>query len=200
MLFVVNYKCSRHSLHNFVFSVFIFDKICKQNIGILFVNFSFGIEGIGMVFFKILFVVSWICFFFFANKNKFHIFISTCYFGMILGFVTDFIIDIYPLWEYPVPTKKERFWTKILDEFGIYLVVIYFYLQYFPKTKSFGNKMYYIFKWTIFTILLEWVALKTGYMKHGLWWSLGFSYISDWILFWCFYHHNKWIERYKREE
>ncbi|MFC4766591.1 CBO0543 family protein [Effusibacillus consociatus] len=140
--------------------------------------------------------MSWICFLLLANKKYFLDFSPTCYLGMIIGFLTDILTDSYPLWEYDAGSDMQEFLIETLDEFGVYFVTIYLFLQTLPKMQTVWTMTRHIFLWSLYSIALEWVAIKTGYMKHGLWWSLGCSYLSDWLLFISFYLHHKMRDKY----
>lgn len=145
-----------------------------------------------MTFSITLFVILWLFFFIFADKKKFYLIAPTCYIAMYLACTTDMMINVYPLWEYPAPTKTQMFFRHILHDVGIYPVVTYLFLQTLPKHQTKSTVIARTFYWSILAISLEWLAIRTGQMKHGLWWNLGCSYIADWILFTLFYFHHKW--------
>lgn len=145
-----------------------------------------------MTFSIILFVISWLCFFVFSDKKKFYLIVPTCYIAMFLASTSDMMTNVYPLWEYPAPNKKQIFFRHILHDTGIYPVVTYLFLQTLPKNRNFSTVVLHIFYWSILAILIEWITIKTGNMKHGLWWNFGCSYIADWVLFTLFYFHHKW--------
>ncbi|MBL0387446.1 hypothetical protein JJB07_12360 [Tumebacillus sp. ITR2] len=148
-----------------------------------------------MVFSIVLFVGSWLFFLFLGKKKKFYVLSPTCYVAMILGLSTDVMIDAYGLWEYPATTGLQSFWRHILDDFGIYFVVTYLFLQTLPKQPNFWNMVLHIFYWSVLAFGLEFLALKTGNLKHRLWWNLGFSYVSDVGLYLIFYYHHRWRVR-----
>jgi hypothetical protein len=145
-----------------------------------------------MAFPIIKFISSWIIFIIFADKKQFFRFSSTLYLAMIFAFITDLLMFVHPLWEYPSITKIELFWRQILNSLGIYFVVTYFYLQTLPKKQTLSTLSRHILYWSLLSILIEWIALKTGYIKHRFWWNLGWSYVADWVLFFVFYIHYKW--------
>jgi hypothetical protein len=153
-----------------------------------------------MAFSITLFIASWICFLIFADKKKLFDFMPTCYIAMILGFTTDLLIHHYPLWDYPAATKMHSFGRHMLDEFGVYFVVSYLFLQTLPKKQTILAVSRHIFYWTLLAVILEWIALITGSMKHGLWWNLWCSFIADLFLFVLFYSHHKWREYLKEKE
>jgi hypothetical protein len=148
-----------------------------------------------MTFPIIKFIVSWVCFLLFADKKKFYCFSSTVYLAVILALITDLLMFVTPLWEYP-GSKTQLFYKQMINSFGIYFVTTYFFLQTLPKKQTFLTITRLIFYWSLFSIIIEWVSLKLGYIKHGLWWNLGWSYLADWILFFVFYVHHKWINRH----
>ena len=143
----------------------------------------------------ITFIICWLTFLFFSNKKKFPLFITTVYLGIILALITDLMMFVYPLWHYP-GTKIEQFCIQLLNGFGIYFVVIYFFLQSLPKKQTVITVARHVFHWSLFVILFEMLYLYIGFIKHGLWWNLGFSYVADWFLFIIFYIHHKWVSNH----
>lgn len=141
------------------------------------------------------FIISWLAFLSFSNKKKFPVYVPTCYIGIILALYTDLWILVYPLWDYP-GTEAETFFIQLLNAFGLYFVVNFFFLQSLPQKQTVLSVTLHIFYWSILVIILEMLYLYIGFIKHGLWWNIGFSYAADWILFVTFYLHHKWILRY----
>jgi hypothetical protein len=121
--------------------------------------------------------LSWIIFILYADKRRLFLFLPTCYLAMILGFLTDLLMEIYPLWEYPVSAKWQSFFVDFLDELGVYFVVTYLFLQTLPKQSTFPTISMHIFLWTIPAVTLELIALRIGAMKHHMWWNIYISYI-----------------------
>ncbi|WP_010095160.1 CBO0543 family protein [Ornithinibacillus scapharcae] len=148
-----------------------------------------------MVIGTISFIISWVTFYLFSNKKKFPLFVSTVYLGIIFSFITDLLMFVYPLWNYP-GTKLETFSIQLLNGFGIYFVVIYLFLQSLPKKQTILLVTRHIFYWSVFCILLELMYIYIGFIEHGLWWNIGLSYVADWILFVIFYLHHRWLSNY----
>lgn len=143
----------------------------------------------------VTFILSWIVFLTFSNKKSFSLYVLTGYVGIILALITDLMMFVYPLWQYP-GTKIELFCIQLLNGFGLYFVVIYFFLQSLPKKQTVLSITRHIFIWSIFVITLELLFLNIGFIKYGLWWNIGFSYAADWILFIIFYIHHKWASNH----
>lgn len=148
-----------------------------------------------MKFILLKFSMSWLFFFLFADKKKFPMILTTCYLAVILALFTDLLSITYPLWEYPSSTKVEFLIKRAMNAFGVYFVVCYFIIQTLPKRQNFFSILKHFFWWANLSILIEWIALKVGFIKHGLWWNLGYSYASDYLLFTIFYFHHRWIKR-----
>ncbi|WP_066633550.1 CBO0543 family protein [Desulfolucanica intricata] len=151
-----------------------------------------------MIFSIVLFAASWLCFFIFYKKEKFFLYAPTCYLAVILGLMTDVLTDHYPLWQYPASSEIQKFWRDILDDFGVYFVVTYLFLQALPQKTTLLAFFRYFFYWTLLAVSLEWIALKTGNMEYGLWWNIGYSYLADWLLFAFFYGHYRWQEKNRK--
>ncbi|WP_420830492.1 CBO0543 family protein [Bacillus piscicola] len=143
----------------------------------------------------VIFIISWIAFLFFSKKKKFPLYVLTGYTGIILALTSDLIMFVYPLWEYP-GTSLETFLIQLLNGFGIYFVVIYFFLQTLPKIQTVLSVVRHVFYWSVFAIILELLLMSVDFIVHGLWWNIGFSYLADWILFTVFFLHHKWISNH----
>ncbi|MBB6214766.1 hypothetical protein HNQ80_000851 [Anaerosolibacter carboniphilus] len=148
-----------------------------------------------MTFSIILFIISWLCFFIFADKKKLKGFLSTCYLALILGLTTDLLIHHYPLWNYPSSSESHCINRHLADDFGVYFVTTYLFLQTLPKDETRLSIARHIFFWSILAISIEFIAIKTHAMKYGLWWNMRYSYIADWILFLIFYIHHKFYNQ-----
>ncbi|MEW9672472.1 CBO0543 family protein [Ammoniphilus sp. 3BR4] len=131
----------------------------------------------------ILFVLSWLAFFLLADKKRIPDLFPTAVFSAFLGLLTDLIMEEYKLWSYHDSPLSGQEVPLALD-FGIYPVVAYLFMQFLPLSKK--SRIIYIFFWTFGSVLLEYAYLKFGLIQHHLWWSLGISYISDWIIYGLF--------------
>ncbi|WP_080873464.1 hypothetical protein [Oceanobacillus timonensis] len=90
------------------------------------------------------FIISWVAFLFFSDKKKFSVYVLTCYVVIILALITDLLMFVYPLWDYP-GTKAETFCIQLLNAFGLYFVVNYFFLQLLPKKNGLiGDSLYFL--------------------------------------------------------
>ena len=119
----------------------------------------------------------------------------TGYVGIVLALITDLLMFVYPLWDYP-GTPIETFFIQLLNAFGLYFIVVYFFIQSLPKIQTFLSITLHILYWSLFAIILELFFLRVGFIEYGLWWNIGFSYIADWILYSIFYLHHKWASNY----
>lgn len=146
-----------------------------------------------MTFSITLFSVSWLYFFIFADKRKIPLFYSTCLLAMYLASTVDSLGGhYYSLWDYPDSNKLRSFTHHLLQQFGVYPVVVYLFLQTLPKKQNLIRILLHIFYWSILALAIEWIAIKTGFMEYKNRWNLGWSYLADWILYFIFYLHYKW--------
>ncbi|MBP1934239.1 CBO0543 family protein [Ammoniphilus resinae] len=153
-----------------------------------------------MTFSTTLFVISWICFFVFADKKKIIYFYPTCLLATYFSAAVDFLFtEHYPLWDYPHGTKMQTYIYHLMQQFGIYPVVTYLFLQTIPKRKTKFKLIRHIFYWTLLAIFIEWLAITTHFMEHMKWWNLGYSYTADWLLFFLFYGHFRWWNKKLQE-
>jgi hypothetical protein len=151
-----------------------------------------------MAFSVTLFVLSWITFIVFADKKKFRLFWSTCLFGMYLAATIDLLADHYHLWDYPKGTQLEQYSYHLMQQLGVYLVVIYLYIQSLPHKQNIVSMFRHILYWSLLALFLEWLAINIGFMEYKKWWNLGWSYLADWLLFLLLYCYFKWWERGER--
>lgn len=149
-----------------------------------------------MIFSSILFTASLLSFFVFADKKLFFKFLSTCYLAMILGLTTDIITSYYPLWTYTSNNPLEKLLITFFDDFGVYFVVTYLFLQTIPKKETFISVTVHILYWSLLALVIEIIAHKIGWIKYDFWWNTLYSYISDWILYIVFYLHYKLSSKY----
>lgn len=170
--------------------VYFRDKVKKLSLKL--VQAKLIMEGVySMLIGTVTCIISWLAFLLFSNRKKFPLYAFTGYVGIILALITDLMMFVYPLWQYP-GTKIEKFGIQLLNAFGIYFVVIYFFLQLLPKKQTVLSITRHIFYWSIFVILIEILYLNIGFIEYGLWWNIGFSYVCDCILFIIFFSHHKW--------
>lgn len=150
-----------------------------------------------MIYLLTIFIISWLIFIIFADKRMIHDFSSTCYLAIILGLLTDILVSFYPLWEYSSNSSSGKIIISLLNDFGIYIVVVYLFIQNLPKNQTAISMIKYIFFWSIFALCVEISVLKVEAMKYGLWWNLGCSYAADCILYLLFYEHYKFMQNIK---
>jgi len=81
-----------------------------------------------------------------------------------------------------------------MDDFDVYIIVTYLFIQWLPQRQSFFNMFFYWFAWTTMSITIEHIHVITGHMAHYNSWTIWHSYIADWILFAIFYQYHKILE------
>lgn len=146
-----------------------------------------------MLFPYVVFTLSWASFFLFADKKKFTLYLPTCYFAILLALTSDIIVQHYPFWQY-----AGNVWVEFLDDLGVYFVVPYLFLQTLPTGKNGSAIAKHIFLWSLLGLFLEWLAVRVGFMKYDLGWSLATSYLADWVLYYIFYRHYKLLIHLRR--
>jgi PAS domain S-box-containing protein len=141
------------------------------------------------MFFIIRFISAWVIWILFADKSRWREILPVAIFGSFLALTTDIIvISSYTLWAYHDGANWRAY---LLDDWGIYLVTVYLFIQWLPHEQTLRNMFVYWFGWTGICIGIEWLHLITGHMSHYKWWNLGWSYLSGWVLFWLFYQFHK---------
>lgn len=141
------------------------------------------------MFYLFRFVLSWVCWFTFADKKRWREILPVCILAGFLDGIADNITAQYPLWEYNSSTI--HILPYISDGLSIYPVVTYLFIQWLPNKQTLRQMLGYWFLWTTLAISIEFVHLYTGHLHYGLWWNTFWSYMFDWILFWIFYQFHK---------
>lgn len=143
------------------------------------------------MFFIIREMIVWTIWFFFADKKRWRELFIPAMFAGLLAILTDHLMHHYLLWHYHPKGEISQLTIELFDDFGMYMVVTYLFIQWLPKKQSGWIMFQYWFVWTGFAIGIEWIHLFTGHMEHHKWWNLGYSYLADWLLFWLFYWFHK---------
>ena len=142
------------------------------------------------MFFTIRFVIVWIIWFVYADKKRWKEILPVSLFASCLGFLADILIEYYPYWEYSEESLPPLF-LEIGDEFEIFPVVTYLFIQWLPANETMKNMFLYFFGWTAVAIFIEYIHLVTDHMEYLNSWTMWHSYVSDWILFWLFYMYHR---------
>ncbi|SDD98763.1 CBO0543 family protein [Sporomusa acidovorans] len=142
------------------------------------------------MFYVVRFIIVWIIWFVYADKRRWKEILPVCVFASFLGVIADTLIEYYPRWEY-VEESMHPLFLELGDEFEIFPVVTYLFIQWVPANQTLRNMFLYFFGWTGLAILIEYIHLVTDHMEYLNGWSIWHSYIADWILFWLFYKFHK---------
>lgn len=136
------------------------------------------------MFWIISFILSWLVWLMFANKNRWKEIMPVCIFASWLSFILEsWMHYVYTLWSY----TELPILSLLGNGFGVYIVVPYFFIQLLPHKPALKTMLVYFFLWSNFAIIFEffhWYLLK---IEYHLWWNIGYSYLADWLLFWIFY-------------
>lgn len=141
-----------------------------------------------MLFWYIRFALEWSIWIIFADKKRWRELFPVGFLAGLYGTTTDVVTNYYPLWKYdgdisPIP--------RLLNTWGMYIVVVYLFIQYLPSNRSFGRMLAYWFLWTSIAVSIEKIHIITGHMTYHLWWNMYYSYLADWVLFSIFYFYYK---------
>jgi hypothetical protein len=140
-----------------------------------------------MYFWYIRFAIEWSIWLIFADKKRWRELFSVSFFASLIAETTDVITHYQPLWMYD---NNNSFIPFLCNDFGIYIVVTYLFIQWLPKHQTIWRMFWYWFVWTAITIIVEFIHVETKHMVyHG--WHIWMSYVADWILFLIFYLFHK---------
>ena len=141
-----------------------------------------------MLFWYLRFFLEWIIWIIFADKKRWRELFPIGFMAGLYGSTTDIITSHYALWKYDDDLSSI---PRLINTWGMYIIIVYLFIQYLPSKRSFGRMFAYWFFWTSIAIIIEKIHLITGHMTHHLWWNIYYSYIADWILFSLFYLYYK---------
>ncbi|WP_307290720.1 CBO0543 family protein [Bacillus sp. SORGH_AS_0510] len=108
----------------------------------------------------------------------------TSFFAIAFGRTVDAIFDVmYKLYWF---LDKEPDWPGLFAQFLIYPSTNAIFLNFFPFKKRMTSKFLYIFAWTVFSLLIELLSLKTGFFTYNgwkMWYSAAFYPLTFLVLF-----------------
>lgn len=142
------------------------------------------------MFYIFTFFITWIIWLLLADKSRWRELILVGMFASFLGITTDIIMEHYKLWDYH-SAKTNPLIAHFFDDFSLYIVIPYLFIQWLPKKRNVLNMVFYFFIWTSISITIEFIFIYFNHMNHHKNWSLISSYIADWFLFWVFYQFHK---------
>ena len=99
----------------------------------------------------------------------------------------------FPYWDYYAPDLHPLL-VILFDDFDVYPVITYLFIQWLPHNQSFWRMFSYWFVWTGIAIIIEYIHVATGHMAHLNGWAFWHSYLADWFLFWLFYQYHRIFE------
>ncbi len=135
-----------------------------------------------------IFIIAWILWILLADKKRWRELFPVALLASFLGCITDNIMHYYTLWHYQ---NGHPLLIYLLNDFGVYIVVTYLFIQWLPKERSFRSMFGYWFIWTGMSISLELIYHATNHLIYHQWWNSWWSYLADWILYWIFYEYHK---------
>jgi hypothetical protein len=140
------------------------------------------------LFWIIRFILEWLIWLILADKKRWREIFPVSFFSGLIAGTTDIIVNHYRLWQYDDHTSMI---PELVNTWGMYVVIVYLFIQWLPKQKTFWRMIGYWFFWTGAMITVEWIHAYTGHITYPLWWKIYHSYIADWILFAVFYQYYK---------
>lgn len=140
------------------------------------------------MFHIVVFITSWISWILFSNKKRWREILPVCFLASMLAGLTDMVVQHYPLWQYQ---DGDPMFINLANNYGVFLVVTYLFIQWLPGKKTFWRMAAYWFVWTGATISLELLYNMTGRLVYHQWWNIWCSYLADWLLFAVFYYYHR---------
>lgn len=92
---------------------------------------------------------------------------STCMFAIVLQDNVNIYLDLKLDW-YGYFTKGAQ-WQTLFAILGIYPASNAIFLNYYQYMKNLAQKFWYIIGCSIFAVVYEWFADKSGYFYHNQW-------------------------------
>ncbi|MDF9409733.1 hypothetical protein L7E55_15480 [Pelotomaculum isophthalicicum JI] len=123
-----------------------------------------------------------------ADKKRWRELFIVSILASFLGCITDEIMHHYTLWQYK---NGHPLLINMADDFGVYAVVTYLFIQWLPKNQTFQIMFGYLLAWTSFAISIELLYYFSNHLVYYQWWNSWHSYVADWFLFLLFYQFHK---------
>lgn len=111
----------------------------------------------------------------------------------LANYIFDFILKIYGYFKPGIDVKT------FIIVVGIYPAINTIFLNYFPYKRKGLTKFIYILGASLFSLLYEWLSLKSKYFYHNGW-NLWLSAISYPVLFGIITLNLKFIRNLERRE
>ncbi|MED1471734.1 CBO0543 family protein [Bacillus salipaludis] len=92
---------------------------------------------------------------------------STCMFAMVFELIVNIYLDLKLDWYGYF--KKGTQWGSLIVIFGIYPSANAIFLNYYQYMKNVAKKFWYIIGCSVFAVVYEWVAEKSGYFYYHQW-------------------------------
>jgi len=141
------------------------------------------------MFWVIRFIIFWAAWLVFADKKRWREILPVSVFSGFIGASSDNIMHHYHLWIYE--STETTFLADMTDDWSVYIVITYLFIQWLPKQQTSWPMFKYIFLWTGISILIEYIHVVTDHMSFPTWWNMHWSYFADWILFWILFQYHK---------
>ena len=135
------------------------------------------------------FIFFWLIFILLADKRRWRELFSVSFFSIAIGSTTDNLMHHYHMWIYD--NKQTSIIADLTDDWAVYIVTTYLFIQWLPKNKNLRNMIIYWLIWTTISIIIEFIHVSTGHMMYTTWWNIGWSYLCDWLLFYIFYKFHQ---------
>lgn len=92
---------------------------------------------------------------------------STCMFACVFELIVNIYLDLKLDW-YGYFQKGAQ-WGSLIVIFGIYPAANTIFLNYYQYIKNVAQKFWYIMGCSVFAVVYEWLADKSGYFYYNQW-------------------------------
>lgn len=115
------------------------------------------------------------------KMTKIEIF-STCMFALVFELIVNTYLDLKLNW-YGYFSKGAQ-WGSVIAIFGIYPAANAIFLNYYQYTKNVKQKFWYIIGCSVFAVVYESLAVKSGYFYRHQWkpWYSSIAYPLIYII------------------
>jgi hypothetical protein len=121
---------------------------------------------------------------------------ATMLFAVILECFSDIYLDLkLDLFGY---FKHDAQWGAVLVILGIYPAISTMFLNYYPFERPMQSRVMYVLAWTVFSLLYEVAALKSGYFYYHHW-KLWYSALCYPVLLYLLIWDLKYIRKLNTE-
>ncbi|MDP1442536.1 CBO0543 family protein [Priestia megaterium] len=125
---------------------------------------------------------------------------ASIFFGLFAAELADRFTDKYDMYGFfnPYFIEVKTLWVLL----GIYPAATMMIINWYPYSRSWIKKIFYIIGWSIFSTFYEYLSLKAGFLYHHKWnlWYSAFSYPFLYAMLFLNLRFFHWLKEKGKQE